>query len=93
MIEITLHGNFEARCPAYGLRTVRKRHGVVDTLCRAIIDAGGSPGEKVEVFRDGTRVFKSRSLGDWAKWRLTEHDVHGFSIRKWNANEMFGNKS
>ncbi|MCP4410204.1 MAG: hypothetical protein GY807_21165 [Gammaproteobacteria bacterium] len=93
MIEITLHGSFEARCPVYGLRVVRKRHGVVDTMCRAIIDAGGSPEQQIEVFRDGTKVFENRSLGEWAKWRLTESDANGFNIRKWKANELFGDKS
>ena len=88
-IEITLHGNFEARCDEYGLRTVRKRHGVIDVLCRDLLAAGASPDRATNVTRDGTRCFQDRTVGQWAGRRLTEHDVTGFHQQKWKENTQF----
>lgn len=83
MITITLHGSYEARCDAYGLHQRAKRHGVVDVLARRLIASGVDPNMRTEVVRDGTVCFDVVPLQVWAERRLTEHDVHGFSRRKY----------
>ena len=88
-ITITLHGNFEARCPAYGLRTERKKHGVVDSLCRELLAAGASPKHVANIVRDGTKCFEDATIGQWASRRLTEHDRTGFNQRAWKPRPDF----
>ena len=87
-IEITLHGHYTARCACYGRSVTRKKHGVVDTLCRELLAAGASPDAEVIVTRNGTRCFNPATVGQWAKRRLVENDETGFRSMRYKPYDV-----
>ena len=83
---IELHGSDTATWAATGLSVKRSKHGVIDVLARAMVDAGADPDVNVEIMRAGTLCFKPIPLKSWASRRLLESDNGGFSDVKFRED-------
>lgn len=84
MYEIELSGSYTAVCHEFGVKVVRKKHGVIDICAREMIIAGADPEGLVKVTRSGTLCFHPRRLNAWAAIRVLESDNEKkpFRVRK-----------
>lgn len=82
MIEIQMHGSFEARCGYYSYSHPRK--SPIGPLLRKMIKEGSASQDDQVIIKRGDMVcFNAAPVHVWSEWTITDRDSGGIYRTKY----------
>lgn len=66
-----------------------KNHSPSFDYCRKLIKEGCNPDEPLEVYRGEKLAYTVKSIGEGAKWKIQENELHGPRMKRYKPFSSF----